>query len=149
MSPSSDTLGALRNLVDAKDGFMTGHQICKVRRPKRVLPDWARTQKSIQELLLKAFPKLKTEERQRQRAGRWAMVIQLYFRSGKSYRETAEEMGEKVRTIEMVIRSIHRTAKGHPVNGRLRVKRGRAVIRTVSGDGDKDPIGEPRSQLTL
>ena len=144
----ADTMRGLRSVFDGKDGFMTGHQILKVRRPKRKTPEWTRTQTGIQQILLKAFPKLKTDESQRQRAGRWARVIQLYFLSAKSYRETAEEMGEKTRTIEMLIRSIHRTVKGIPVNGISR-KKVRAVIPTSNRDEDKGPIGEPRSQLTL
>src|SRR5579863_3596510 len=100
-----DILSGLRSVFDGKDNFMSAHRILKVRRHKRIVPEWVFNDKKIKEVLLKSFPKLREDETQRIRAGRWMRVIQLYFRSQKSYRETAEELGEKTRTIEMIIRS--------------------------------------------
>src|SRR5579859_7661600 len=94
------------------DGFMAGHQVLKIRRRFRSIPEWAKSNKRVQELLLTAFPKLATDEKQRHRAGRWARIIQLYFRSQKSYSETAEELGEGKNAILKTIRRVRLTAEG-------------------------------------
>jgi hypothetical protein len=98
-------------------GFLSGFQIKKIRTEERELPDWARTTKGIQKILLTAFPKLAVNENQRKRAGRWAQVIQLYFRMGWTFDEVAKEMNEKSRTVEMLIRSIVRTSRGERPDG--------------------------------
>src|SRR5258708_10416425 len=99
MKNTREDFKKLRAMFDGDDGFMYGHQPRKIRRPKREMPEWAASQTSIQEILLKAFPKLITDDTQRKAAGRWARVIQLYFRSGFSYRETAGYLHEKRETI--------------------------------------------------
>jgi hypothetical protein len=114
---SVNILSGLRNLVDANDGFIRGHQVNKIRRRLRKVPDWIKSEQQIQIILQRAFPKLKTDLKQRKKAGRWARVIQLYFRSQKSYRETAEEMGEDRDTIHTLIRNIRRVASGKRANG--------------------------------
>lgn len=139
----------LKSMFAGDQQFMTGHQIMKVRRPRRRVPQWVFEDNRIRALLSETFPKLATDDGQRKRAGRWARVIQLYFRSRKSYRETAEEMGEKPRTIEMIIRSIYRVSKGRTARANGKKVRVRAVSQTKCGDRDKDPLREPQSQLTL
>lgn len=120
------------NIIPGDQAFMNGHQIIRIRRPRRRVPQWTFEDNKIRALLLKTFPKLATDADQRKRAGRWARVIQLYFRAKKSYRETAEEMGEKPRTVEMIVRSIYRVSKGKRADGRG--KKVHAVIRTEDGD---------------
>lgn len=46
------------------------------------LPEWAMNNAALRALLLRAFPKLETNPTQRARAGRWAFIIQHYFRLG-------------------------------------------------------------------
>lgn len=122
--------------MDGGNRFLMAHQTLKVRRGNREAPDWALNDKTIQEILLRAFPKLKTDDVQRQRAGRWARVIQIYFRSGKSYRETAHELGEKLTTVHRVIQRIRRTVAGRPTNGCPRIKKIRVPVQTPDRDED-------------
>jgi hypothetical protein len=95
-----------------------GFQIKNVRTNyDRETPDWIRSNESIQKILLTAFPRLKTDENQRKRAGRWARVIQLYFRLGWTIGEIADEINVKQNVVSMIIRSIVRTARGERADG--------------------------------
>lgn len=132
----------LRRNFDKRDSFFSGSQPIKIRRPRRVIPSWVFSNEKIKNFLKGSFPKLSSDAKQRDRAGRWARVIQLYFRANKSYRETAEEMGEKPRTVEMIIRTIHRVSKGMPSDGRKR-KKVHAVVQINLGEVDKSPQGNP------
>lgn len=123
----ADTMRGLRTIMDGRDGFMSGHQILKVRRREKKTPEWVLNDDEVRKLLRKVFPKLDSDLTQRRRAGRWIRVIQLYFRSGKSRQETAEEMGEKNGTIHTLTRSILRAKAGNPING---ITRKRATIQT-------------------
>jgi predicted DNA-binding protein YlxM (UPF0122 family) len=138
-----DTLPALRSLIDGDDQFMTGHQLTKVRRPRRKIPDWSKNEKSIQIILQTAFPKLKTDSKQRKQAGRWARVIQLYFRSQKSYRETAEEMNETRGTIHNIINRIGRVSIGKAANKNRARKRD--LKQTSLGGMNRDRASEPQN----
>ena len=77
-----DSSHQLRKHLDSDDPFMSaGHQILVERQQERVCPEWAKSDTKIQEILLRSFPKLKQAGSQdEKRAGRWARVIQLYFR---------------------------------------------------------------------
>jgi hypothetical protein len=124
-------------IFSGSDQFMQGgHQIINSNRarsgPKRKNSDWARSDKKVRELLLRAFPKLADNDLQRSRAARWARVINLYFRSGMSFGDTAAEMGLPKRQIEGVIRSIHRALVGKRANGTG--FKNRAVTGTSLGD---------------
>jgi hypothetical protein len=111
--------GELRKTIDGRELGPTGvgFQIKNIRTEKRDVPEWARTNEGIQKLLLTAFPKLKINDSQRKRAGRWAQVIQMYFRMGWTYSEVADALEEKPRVIEMVIRGITRTSEGKTWSG--------------------------------
>jgi len=124
------------NIVPGDQSFMNGHQIIRIRRPRRRVPQWVFDDNKIRAFLLRSFPKLSSDDKQRKRAGRWARVIQLYFRTRKSYRETAEEMGESLETTHNIIRRIQRASSGKPVNGvkRNRVRKTRDLNQTEGGD---------------
>lgn len=136
----------LKGSFSGDQNFMTGHQIMKVRSPNRKVPKWVFDDAKIKIVLLKAFPKLASDPTQRRRAGRWAQVIQIYFRAKKSYRETAEEIGETSGSVHNIINRIRRVSIGKPANN---VKRKRDLIRTKGGGVDKGPDREPQSQPTL
>jgi DNA-binding NarL/FixJ family response regulator len=109
------TTEGLRKIMDSNDGFVTGHLIKKIRRRTRKIPEILRNDVSVRKILLKSFPRIETNDLQRKRAARWSRVIYLYFRAGYNYKEVAEEMGEKPRTVEMVIRSIFRAVRRLPM----------------------------------
>jgi hypothetical protein len=99
-------------------GFLSGFQIKNVRTGyEREVPEWATKNEGIQKILLTAFPKLHTDAAQRKRAGRWAQVINLYFKKRWSRAEVAEAMGENDLVIKMLVRSIVRVADGKRADG--------------------------------
>lgn len=102
---------------DYSEPFMNGHQIVNARTYKRSVPEWAYNDAAVKDLLLTAFPKLKTDKRQATAAARWVSVIHLYFRMKYTRSQIAEELDSTVSRIDSVIRSIYRTAKGHRANG--------------------------------
>ena len=114
MNNARDTFGELRGVIDSNDPFMTsGHQIAKIReREHRALPECFESDEKIQELLIKVFPKLKTDSKQRKRAGRWAVVIQMYYRSGLSREHVAAELGVTPNVIHCTLKGIRRVLAG-------------------------------------
>lgn len=129
-----NTSNDLKKIMAVSSDFLSNHQIMSVRRYKRSIPEWATDDKQIQKLLLSKFPRLGIDLEQRRRAGRWAMVIQLYFRAGHSHREVAEEMGESKAAVLTLTRSIVRAQRSEPLNGVLRKKKKSAIIQTGLGE---------------
>jgi hypothetical protein len=143
-------LKQIRNRLDTDDLFFSGHRVRKACGPNgkhigsrgRKIAEWATTDKGIQKVLLRAFPKLGEDLKQRLHAARWARVIFLYFRMGYTYSRIAEEMNlrspnEKrpYTIIENLIAHILRVARGESANGsgNLGRKRGRPKkIRDVN-----------------
>jgi hypothetical protein len=115
--------------LDQNEGFMTGgHQIVHARTYRRKTPAWVYNDLRIQEVLLRAFPKLATDDRQRDSAGRWGLVIHLYFRLGYTRGQIAEELDSTVERVKGLVRSIYRVSKGLRADGRgplKRLKKGR------------------------
>jgi hypothetical protein len=107
----------LRGIVDGNDSFMTGFQIGKPKQYRRKVPVWLNNNKQIQVILLSAFPKLGTDQRQRTMAARWANVVHYYFRLRYTDAQTAEELGIKVETVKNVLNRIRRAAGGRKANG--------------------------------
>jgi hypothetical protein len=95
----------------------SGFQIIIPRKESREIPEWAKTQQGVRTILLTAFPRLQTSPVQRQKAGRWAQVIQLHFQMGWTWSETADEMGVKPNVVLMIVRGIKYTAEGKTWNG--------------------------------
>ena len=103
-------------------GFLSGFQIKNTRTGYgREVPEWACTRVGIQEVLLRAFPRLQTDVNQRKHAGRWAQIINLYFLQGWSAEEVAEELGQSRASIKMLVMGIDRTSRGLTVNGTVRL----------------------------
>lgn len=131
----------LREKFDGSDPFMSGgHQIIKsagaTRHDTRVsnVPEWALDDSKVQTLLLTSFPKLKTDDIQRKRAGRWLQIIHLYYRMGWTQNKIAGEMSIEINLLKYYLTAIKRAAKGLTVDG--------------VGRGIK-PRGRPRKYPTL
>ena len=107
----------LRNRVDASFVY-GGHQMVKARQHKHDTPDWVNNKSKIGKLLLTVFPKLQTNESQRESAARWARIIQLYFRVGYTRKQVAEEMNLTSAQVKGVIQGIRNVSEGRRADGR-------------------------------
>jgi len=97
--------------------------VVKARTYKRKVPAWTVNDKEVQKVLLRAFPKLATDDRQRESAGRWTMVVHLYFRLGYTRGQIAEELDTTTERVKGYIRSIYRVSKGYRADGKGPLKR--------------------------
>jgi hypothetical protein len=109
--------GRLRRKIDHNDVFTSGHQIIIVRQSEREDPEWTKSDTSIREILLKSFPKLAHNPKQRARAGRWMRVIQLYYRKHYTEGQIAEDLPLSIVAVRSLIRSIKRVSQGQRANG--------------------------------
>ncbi len=101
MNNDRDTFGELRGKFDGQDPFMTGgHQIIKTRRIQRTIPDWAKSNRKLREILLLSFPYLKTNDNHRKRAARWVQFIQLYYRMNMTEGQVAAHTGTTVGIVK-------------------------------------------------
>jgi Trp operon repressor len=108
----------LRKVFEGGDPFVSrGHQIVELRRRKRTVPAWTRSDKEIRKVLLQSFPKLMINQKQRDRAARWARIIHLYFRLQWTSRQVAEELNITASAALTITRSILRAANGLKANG--------------------------------
>ena len=130
MNNLRDTSRELRlsGLFSGSDPFMkNGHQIINSNRayagPRRKKAKWAYDDAAVQKLLLRAFPKLSMDKKHRERAGRWARLIQLYYRSGLSSGAVATEMKISRENVRGLLRSIRRAAAGMPCNGSAKYRK--------------------------
>lgn len=113
MNNSQDTFAQLRQHFDGQDVFMTGgHQIIKTRRDDREVPAWAKSNKQIQTILLRSFPLLKTDPRQRVSAARWAVIIQLFFRMQMTRSQVVAQTKLSENTVRRLIQHIRCAANG-------------------------------------
>jgi hypothetical protein len=105
---------------DGSDPFMThGHQIIVPRiGKKRSVPDWVNDRIRIQQILLTSFPKMMTDSKQRERAGRWARILYLHYQANSSYSQIADEMGLTANHVRMILVGIRRVANGRRYDGR-------------------------------
>lgn len=112
---------SVRRRMQSKLGSETqGYQILAVRRPRKVVPPWVDDDKKIQEFLLRSFPLLKKNAKQRKQAARWVRIIHLYYRRHWSCRLIAEELGMSFEAIHYLLYSIRRAAEGLRTDGRKR-----------------------------
>lgn len=119
MNNQRDTFLELRGKFDGQDPFMTGgHQIIKMRTGDRVVPEWTKSDKEVQKILLRSFPKLRTSPKQRALAGRWAQAIHLYYRMQMTRGQVAAQMKMNLNATKMLIRSINWAGKGLKANGK-------------------------------
>lgn len=119
MNNSRDTFSELRTAIDGSDPFMTGgHQIITKRSDsKKGNPAWAKNDAELRNILLKAFPKLHTDQKQRKAAARWLRVVSLFYRTGLTRGEVAEELGLKVDIVKQILIRVRRAANGKTAKG--------------------------------
>lgn len=103
----------LKNNIDTNWAF----EVVRARTYDRTTPLWTKSDKKIQVLVARAFPKIRDSERQREAAARWVAVIHLYFRMGYTRSQIAEELGSTVAKVHGVIRSILRVSNGLRADG--------------------------------
>lgn len=109
----------LRTILDTNDSFVAGgHEIKKIRTRKKDVPAWALNNKKVQELLLRVFPKLRTDPKQRRRAARWAAAIHLFYRVGMTHSQIAAELKTKSVRIKLVLQHIRWSVRGFTANHR-------------------------------
>ena len=122
----------LGNLLGQNESFVNGgHQIVQARTYKRKAPAWTLNDKEVEKILLRAFPKLATNDRQRESAGRWITVIYLYFRLGYTRGQIAEELDTTTERVKGYIRSVYRVSKGLRADGKGPLKRRHAPKRLI------------------
>ena len=115
LRPTQQQLG---KIIDGKEQFMrSGHQILVKRRHKKKMPEWVWSDAEIRKMLLRSFPRLRTNKSQSASAGRWVRIIQLYFRMGKTHGQIAEEMELKYKDVNNLIDRIRRVGRGFCANG--------------------------------
>lgn len=112
----------LRGKVDGSDLFMSAHQIKKVRTREREVPVWVLSDAEVQKVLLRSFPNLNTNLKQRKAAGRWARIIHLYYRMKRPNSQVAKEMGVTVNALKMTLKGIRRVARGRRFDNRGKLK---------------------------
>ena len=72
----------------------------------------------LQELLLKAFPRLATDPVERQRAGRWNRIAYLYYKASQSAQSIADELETSVESVKFALVSMRRVAEGRWANSK-------------------------------
>jgi transposase len=86
-------------------------------------------QENVGEVLLRIFPKLRTDERQRQSAARWMGIILLYFKLGWKAQDVAEKLNISEKKVYDTAQRITRAGAGLRTTGKQRSgRRGRPKI---------------------
>jgi hypothetical protein len=122
---SSHRFARLRQVLDSNDPFMGAFQVVGpiVVDHSRSTPEWMFNNLALRQFLVEAFPKHKTNKKQRRRMGLWAWVIQLYFRMALKEKAVESELRGLLR--EMGLRTTTQTW--------ARKNRGRKVYSWASG----------------
>lgn len=123
----NDDLKQLRQRLDGDEGFMSGHQIKKIRTRTKKIPTWATNNRETKQLLLRAFPGL----RARRSAARWGAVIHYFYRMNMTYSQIAEELDTTSKAIERILWRIRRHATGKVSNPKGRPKKEGASTRPL------------------
>jgi len=116
---SSEKFERILDYIPPKTDLMN-YQVIKIRTRNHDKPLWSRNNNLIRELLLRSFPNLKISEKQRQKAGRWARVIYLYYWLGMPHNQIAEEMSIGYGALTSLLRNIRRVGNGTTANKKLR-----------------------------
>lgn len=140
-----------------------GHQVIKTAgatqhagRMARI-PVWALDDMKIKKILLRSFPDMKTDEKQRKRAAIWYEVIYQYWRVGRTRGQVAGDLGLTERQVKDTLLCISRVASGKAANGSKKPHKGykqgrpkkRSPIETSSGTtGDRLPLDLKRKPNT-
>jgi|ERR1700674_3480292 len=125
-TPQRETMRLIPGL-DRKDQFQKGYLVrgapkSSWKKRARNIPAWALDNEYIKKLLLKIFPKMNSDRRQRDRSGRWARVIYLFFTSARPASEVADAMGISEKKVNDTALRITRAVKGLRTTGRTRTK---------------------------
>jgi hypothetical protein len=110
----------LRRKLGSETG---GFQTLTIKRPKKKVPEWVNSHVKIRELLLRTFPLMKTNLKQREKAGRWARIIYLYYRRQWTMGQIAAELGIDYEDVKGILRSVTRVAQGRRANGTGKLKK--------------------------
>ena len=114
----TDTFRELRGRFDGRDPFMTrGHQIIKMRRGNHEIPEWVKDAEKFRKILLRSFPKMATNKRQRAGAGRWVRLVYLYYNLNMTTGQVAVEMKMSIPSVKFTLVCIRRVSKGIRANG--------------------------------
>jgi hypothetical protein len=105
-------MAKLRGRVDVNDSFMNAFQIMKTRTMEREIPSWTLNDKKVQQVLLRAFPRLRTDNKAAICAGRWMRLIHLYYRVQMPNFQVAKEMNTSINVVKTTLSHIRRVAKG-------------------------------------
>jgi hypothetical protein len=114
MSRKSRRLQAIDNEM-----VQGGHQVVQARSYPHKLEEerWVNSNANIMALLDKVFPRWEQGGAKGRHATRWRKVIQTYFRTRFTARQTAEEMDLTVHQVKSIVRSIRRTYAGLRADG--------------------------------
>lgn len=117
-----DSLPQLRASLDGNDQFVSGgHGIIKTagatRHAERMqkIPVWAFDDQKIKELISSRFPKIDTNQKQRMLAARMVRVIYLYYRTGFTAAQVAEQLNMTLKAVERLLARV-KEAMGKPLN---------------------------------
>jgi len=114
-------LKELRQSFDGSDNYLRGHQIITLRKGyRKSVPEWAADDAVFRDMLLLAFPKTLTDERQRARAARWTRVRYLFYQGNYTRQDIATEMNTTVAVVKKVLVMMRRVGKGLQANGKPR-----------------------------
>jgi hypothetical protein len=112
----------LRKKVDGSDGFMEAHQIAAIRatpaKRDREANKWVFLDSEVQKAILRSFPDWRKNSRHRKAAGRWARLIQLYYRMEMPIQLVAKEMGLTKNAAKMLLKGIRRVSSGQRFDNR-------------------------------
>lgn len=148
-NPTPEQFEQLRRRFDGSDQFMRGCSIGgNPRSGNRIRamnpPEWAVNDKLLQQVLLRAFPKLHSKKTEERRALLWLEVVYNFYRLGLPARDIAMELfsvyglrkrpwlrlsANPEKYVENTIRRITKVAAGLRTTGKPRTnKKGRPRI---------------------
>jgi hypothetical protein len=105
-------MNKLRGRMDGNEGFMSAHQIKKVRTLQREIPAWTLNDKEVQKVILRSFPDFKKNRIHAARAARWVRIIHLYYRMQLPNSHVAKDMGITINVLKMALKGMRRVARG-------------------------------------
>ena len=109
-------MSSLRDVLDAKDNFMTGHEVrSTARHYEKVVPALLESDAGIQKVVARIYPRWRTD--QRIRAGRCIRIIYLYYRSPMTGRQCATELNMSYRLFSVYVTQIKRACDGRRMDG--------------------------------
>jgi hypothetical protein len=91
-----------------------GYQPTKVEEFDGEVPKWASDDSKLRDLLLRAFPRLHTDQKQKLGAARWLKVVTLHYRLRWTESQIAEEMELTISAFRSMVARMKRTATTKP-----------------------------------